>query len=265
MMTPRSKSVELRSALYEGAMTHHRLRPADHRFSYRMYYGLFDLDELPQLDERLRLFSHNSWNLFSLRDNKHGSDDGTPPREWIVQQLSDADYDFELGRVQLLAFPTVVGYVFNPISVWWCFDTDDNLRAVLHEVRNTFGDKHCYLSEVDPADPRQDFDKELHVSPFMDLEKSYSFQLTPPGDTVGVRIREDDVDGRLFTASFVGRRFDLSDRQLARVFVRYPMVTIKSVLAIHWQALKLWRKQVRFHSRPQPPADLVTIKKVTTP
>ena len=262
-MTVVAEPTKLRSGLYEGAMMHHRLRPRDHRFSYRMYYGLFDLDELPQLDRRLRLFSHNSWNVFSLRDDKHGSDAGTTPREWIEQQLSDAEYEFELGRVQLLALPTVVGYVFNPISVWWCFDTDERLRAVLHEVRNTFGDKHCYLSEVDPANPRQAFDKELHVSPFMDLEKSYSFSLTAPGDTVGVRIREDDTEGKLFTASFVGRRVEFTDGQLARLFVRYPLITLKSVFSIHWQALKLWRKRVRFHSRPQPPSDLVTIKKVS--
>ena len=263
-MTAVVEAEELRSGLYEGSMMHHRLRPSAHRFSYRMYYLLFDLDELPQLDRRLRLFSHNSRNVFSLRDTKHGSDDGTNPRDWIGQQLSEAAYGFELGRVQLLAFPAVMGFVFNPISVWWCFDTDDNLRAVLHEVRNTFGDKHCYLSEVDPSDPRQDFDKEMHVSPFMDLEKSYSFRLTAPGPTVGVRIREDDADGKLFTASFVGKRVELSDRELARVFVRYPLITLRSVLAIHWQAVKLWRKKVRFHSRPQPPADLVTIKKVTS-
>jgi DUF1365 family protein len=263
-MTVVAEPTKLRSGLYEGAMTHHRLRPRDHRFSYRMYYGLFDLDELPQLDRRLRLFSHNSWNAFSLRDDKHGSDDGTTPREWIGQQLADAEYGFELGRVQVLAFPAVVGYVFNPISVWWCFDTDDKLRAVLHEVRNTFGDKHCYLSEVDPTDPRQSFDKELHVSPFMDLEKSYSFTLTAPGDTVGVRIREDDKEGKLFTASFVGRRVEFTDRNLARLFVRYPLITLKSVFAIHWHALQLWRKKIRFHRRPQPPADLVTIKKVTS-
>ncbi|MFT7475318.1 MAG: DUF1365 family protein [Verrucomicrobiales bacterium] len=263
-MTVVAEQTTHRSGLYEGSMSHHRLRPSDHRFSYRMYYGLFDLDELPELDRQLRLFSHNSRNIFSLRDTTHGSDDGTGLRDWIEKQLADAEYEFELGRVQLLAFPTVAGYVFNPISIWWCFDTDGSLRAVLHEVRNTFGDKHSYLSEVDPEAPRQVFDKELHVSPFMDLDKTYSFRLSAPDETVGVWIREDDQEGKLFTASFVGRRVEFTDRQLARMFVRYPLITLKSVLSIHWQAIKLWRKKVRFHSRPQPPTDPVTIQKVVS-
>jgi DUF1365 family protein len=260
-MTRSIGDTAFRSGLYEGSMAHHRLRPSDHRFSYRMYYALVDLDELPQLDRELRLFSHNSRNLFSLRDTTHGSDDGSELKDWIATQLVDADYGFDLGRVQLLAFPTVAGHVFNPISIWWCFDTDGQLRAVLHEVRNTFGDKHSYLSEVDPNAPRQEFDKELHVSPFMDLDKTYSFRLSAPDETVGVWIREDDVEGKLFTASFVGRRVEFTDRQLARLFVRYPLITLRSVFSIHWHAIKLWRKKVRFHSRPQPPTDLVTMKK----
>lgn len=246
-------------------MMHRRLRPTEHRFSYRMYYALFDLDELDELEHRCRLFSHNRLNMFSLRDTTHGADDGTPLRTWIEAQLTEADYGFELGRVRLLAFPTVVGHVFNPISVWWCFDTDDTLRAVLHEVRNTFGDKHSYLSAVDPTELRQAFDKELHVSPFMDLDKRYSFTLTPPGDSVAVRIREDDDDGMFFTASFTGQRAEFTDRELARLFVRYPLITLKSVLSIHWQAVHLWRKKIRFHRRPEPPNDLVTITKATSP
>lgn len=247
------------SAIYEGTVVHARLSPTAHRFRYRVFYLLFDLDELPMLDRRLRWFSHNRFNAMALHDRDHGSDDGRPLKEWIAGTLEAAGFDFELGRVEVLAFPRILGYVFNPISVWYCRDTEGVVRAVLHEVRNTFGDKHCYVGAVDADDATQTFDKRLHVSPFMDMDKRYDFSLTTPGNAVAVRIRESDGSGEeMFRAAFTGRRRELDDRTLLAMFVKYPLVTLKAIGAIHFEAIRLWMKRVPFFRRPAPPVDPVT-------
>lgn len=248
------------SAIYEGTVVHARLSPSVHRFRYRVYYMLWDLDEIQRLDRDLRWFSHNRFNLLSLHDVDHGADDGRPLRDWIAATVEEAGVTFDLGRVELLAFPRVLGYVFNPISVWYCHDTDGALRAVLHEVRNTFGDKHCYISEVNQTTPTQTFAKRLHVSPFMSMDKRYDFSLTPPGSAVAIRIRESNSSGdEMFRAAFTGRRRDLDDRTLLGMFVRYPLVTLKAISAIHFEAVRLWLKRVPFFRRPQPPAETLTV------
>lgn len=250
----------MNSAIYEGTVVHARLSPTTHRFTYRVYYMLFDLDELDDLDRRLRWFSHNRFNALSLHDTDHGADDGRSLKEWIATTLEESGFDFELGRVEMLAFPRILGYVFNPISVWYCRDTDGVVRAVLHEVRNTFGDKHCYLSAVDATNPTQTFGKRLHVSPFMDMEKRYDFSLTMPESAVGIRIRESDAAGdEMFRAAFTGRRRELDDRSLLTMFVKYPLVTVKTIAAIHFEAIRLWVKRVPFFRRPTPPTEPVTV------
>lgn len=251
----------MHSAFYEGSVGHARLSPTEHRFRYRVFYMLFDLDELAELDRRLRWFSHNRFNAMALHDRDHGSDDGRPLKEWIAETLQKSGFDFELGRVEMLAFPRILGYVFNPISVWYCHDTDGVVRAVLHEVRNTFGDKHCYVSPIDPDDATQTFGKRLHVSPFMDMDKRYEFSLTLPDEAVAVRIRESDGAGaEMFRAAFTGRRRELDDRTLLSMFVRYPLVTLKAIGAIHFEAIRLWIKRVPFFRRPEPPVEAVTVE-----
>ena len=249
----------MRSALYAGSVTHTRLRPAPHHFRYRVYYGLFDLDELAALDERLTLFSFDRRNVFSLRTSDHGAGDGTDLRTWVEAQLDRAGIDLEGGRIQLLAFPRVLGYVFNPISIWYCFHRNGALRAVLHEVRNTFGDKHTYLVPIDGPDPGHEFDKELHVSPFMDMHSRYRFNLTVPGDRMTVSIHQEDASGPLFRAGLAGSRLAFTDRNLLRLFMTHPLVTLKAITAIHWQALRLWVKRVPFHRRPQPNPESVSV------
>lgn len=242
----------MRSVLYRGRTSHARLRPARHEFAYRVFYGLFDLDELPELSRRLRWFSFNRWNVFSLYSSDHGPDDGTLLREWAETRLDEAGVDIEGGRIQLLAFPRVLGYVFNPISVWYCYGPDNRLRAVMHEVRNTFGDKHTYVVPVDGTNLHHEFAKELHVSPFMDMDSSYRFAVTIPGEHISVGIKQSDANGPLFRASLRASRLAFTDRNLAKLFLSHPLVTIKATTAIHWEALRLWRKRVPFYRRPEP-------------
>lgn len=248
----------LNSALYVGRVGHTRLRPFHHSFEYRMYTLMVDLDELPRISRKLRLFSHNRLNLFGLADRDHGARDGTGLRTWIDRQLEDAGIDLAGGSVHLLSFPRVLGYTFDPLTIWYCYHTDGTLRAVLHEVKNTFGEQHGYLVPVS-GNLAHEFDKEFFVSPFMDMETSYAFAMNRPGDRLGIGITQSDESGELFRASMRGSRIELTDRNLVRVFLTHPLLTLKVIGAIHWQGFRLWRKGARYRRRPAPPPQPVSV------
>ncbi len=249
-----------RSRLYEGRVGHHRLRPTDREFSYRVYYLMFDLDELDELDRDLRFFSWNRFNMLSLRASDHGAADGSSLRAWADEQLARAGVQpDEVASVQLLAFPRVLGYVFNPLSVWYCRNAADELVAVIHEVRNTFGDKHAYVVPMADQPIAHEFPKAMHVSPLMPMEQTYRFGMNDPAGHLNVAIRQFDADGEIFRANLSASRVAVSDRALLRLFVTHPLVTLKSIVAIHYEAFRTWRQGVRFHRRPEPTADPVTV------
>lgn len=246
------------SALYVGKVGHTRLRPFRHGFEYRVYTLLLDLDELPEVSRSLRLFSHNRFNLFGLADRDHGARDGTGLRAWVNEQLDAAGVDLAGGPVRLLSFPRVLGYTFDPLTIWYCYHADGSLRAVLHEVKNTFGEQHTYLIRVD-EDLSHRFAKEFFVSPFMDMEATYAFAMSVPGERLSVGITQSDDDGDLLRASIRASRLQLSDRNLMRLFVTHPLLTLKVIAAIHWQGFRLWRKGAPYRRRPAPPPHPVTV------
>ncbi len=233
----------MRSALYESTVMHHRVRPFRHRFTYRVFSLLLDVDELPALGRRLRLFSHNRFNLFSFRDRDFGAGDGGPPRAWVER---------------------VLGYVFNPLSVYYVHDTSGVLRAILYEVTNTYRDRHSYLLPVEEgaATIRQQCDKNMYVSPFIGMEARYHFTLGVPGETLAVAIREQTPEGNVLFAALSGVRKPLTDGILLRMFVRHPLMTLKVIGGIHWEALKLWRKGARVFRHPAPPVTQVSGEQV---
>lgn len=243
----------MHSALYEATVMHHRVRPFRHRFTYRVFSLLLDLDEIGALGRKLRLFSHNRFNLFSFRDRDFG--DGGDTRAWVERLLTSKGHDFPVGRIQLLCFPRVLGYVFNPLSVYYIRDTHGVLRAVLYEVTNTYRDRHSYLLPVtgDGRIIRQECDKNLYVSPFIGMDARYHFKLSEPGDALAVAIREETPEGSVLFAALSGVRKPLSDGILARMFIRHPLMTLKVIGGIHWEALKLWRKGARVFRHPAPP------------
>jgi len=246
------------SAIYQGRVRHTRLVPFQHSFSYRVYYLLVDVDELSELDSELRLFSHNRHNLFSLHSSDHGPLDGSSLKSWAIDRFEKAGVDAQGSRVSLLAFPRVLGYVFNPLSIWYCHSSDGTLLGVMHEVRNTFGDSHVYVVGGRDAVERHDLVKEMHVSPFNGIDQDYHFELSDPAETLVVRIGQTGPTGRVFEAEMHLRRVALSDRALAIHFATHPLLTLKVMAAIHWQALRLWLKGGEFHRRPAPPPHRVT-------
>jgi len=208
---------------------------------------LIELDEIPELSKRLRLLRFNRGGLFSFHEKDHGDGGATPLRDWVERHLAEAGMPINGGRIAVLAYPRMLGYVFNPLSVFFCYDRDDRLVAILYEVANSYSERHTYVIPVeDDASIRQTADKVFYVSPFLPVAGQYEFSIESPGAKVGVSINLRDADGLLLRASFHGGRKSLTDFMLAGVFFRYPLMTFKVMAGIHWEALKLWRKGIRF-------------------
>lgn len=252
----------MKSALYAGAVVHQRFRPKRHRLRYRLVQGLFDLDELDVASNRLRLFSRNRFNLFAFHDRDYGDGSATPLRTQIEGHLRSAGLYPDGGAIRLLAMPRVLGHVFNPISVWFCHRRDGRLLAIIYEVTNTLRQRHSYLIPVaDGAAPliRQACAKQLYVSPFLDMDMHYDFTIRPPDDRISIVVEGKDAVGRLIAASFAGERRALDDRQLVAAFFAFPLVTLKTVAGIHWEALKLWIRGIAVRRAPPPPRSKISL------
>jgi DUF1365 family protein len=255
----------MNSAVYVGTVMHRRFLPTAHRFAYGVYYLWLDLGELEELDRTVAGFGHNRRAPFAFWDRDHGPRDGSPLRPWLDAYLREAGIDLEGGPVRILTMPRILGHAFNPISVWLGYGPAGDLRAVLYEVSNTFGQWHHHLAEVDALDPagnaRHMFDKELFVSPFIDQDATYEFRVRPPDERAALVVREHVPAGHVLTATFVATRRDLDRWALWRAFATHPMVTLKVIGGVHWEALRLWRKGAPFRRHGPAPQRLVTIER----
>lgn len=248
------------SALYPGRVTHRRLRPVAHRLEYKVFSLLIDVDEIGALDRRLKRFSYNRFNLYSIYDRDFGARDGRPIANYVRGVLRAADLSAD-GRIRALCYPRILGYVFNPLTVYFCEDRAGRLAAILYEVSNTFGGRHSYLIPVEgDADPvRQSAAKRFHVSPFMEMDMRYHFRISPPAATVAVAIRQTDAEGPVLNAAFLGERRTLSDAELMRCFRAYPLMTLKVIAGIHWEAARLIAKGLKLRKGARAPDGPVTV------
>jgi DUF1365 family protein len=233
------------SAIYVGVVLHQRFRPRRHRLRYRVFSLLLDIDELPQLGSHLRLFGYNRWSLVSFLDRDHGDGSGGKLRPWVETQMVAAGLAPDGGRITILCYPRILGYVFNPLTVYFCHGRQGGLVAILYEVSNRHGERHTYVIPVtDPfaATVHQTCRKQFYVSPFIPMNCTYRFQVLPPRERASVGIEEFDEVGPLLTATFSGRRRPLGDGALLRALAAYPLLTLKVTAGIHWEALRLLLK-----------------------
>jgi DUF1365 family protein len=239
------------SGLYRGVISHLRVRPKRHALRYRVFQLLIDLGEGPALGRTCRWFGWDRPALLSFRQSDHGDGSDTPLRAQIEERLRAARIEAG-GPIRILCMPRVLGYVFNPLSIYFCHRTDGGLAAIVYEVNNTFGGRHSYVLPVEgDGAVDQSCAKRLHVSPFMDMGLTYDFRIAAPDEWVqfGIHVRDDD--GLWLTAGFAGERRSFTDAELLKAWLAHPLLTIGVIAAIHWEALRIWLKGVKYRSGPK--------------
>lgn len=238
------------SALYIGEVTHRRMRPRVHALCYRIFQLYLDLDETPRLSSGSLVFGFNRPRLLSFYEADHGDGSATPLKAQIEARAQSAGFATG-GPVRVLCMPRVLGFVFNPISTWFVHAADGRLSCVLYEVNNTFGDRTIYALPpggdglIEHGTP-----KAMHVSPFMDMDHDYDFMLNEPGEHFSIAIHVRRGDQLWLTAAFSGTRRPFTDRALLGAWLAHPLLTLKVVAGIHWEALKIWRKGVGYRPKP---------------
>ena len=239
----------MNSCIYNGDVTHTRFKPVRHFLKYKTFSLLIDLDEINILDKSIGIFSYNKFNIFSFYDKDHGDRDGGNLKDWVISNLKKFQIKENITNIKLLCYPRILGYVFNPLSIFYCYEKD-KLVAIFYEVKNTFNEQHTYVFKIkNNEEIIQKCRKKFYVSPFMDMETFYNFKLLNPNDKLSVFIKQTDADGTILTATQTGDKKEFSFKQLAINFLKYPLMTIKIISSIHYEALLLWKKGAIYRKR----------------
>jgi uncharacterized protein len=251
---------------HEGVTTHVRYAPFERRFSFRLAQVMVDIDRVAETARGLKLLSHNRFNLFSFHDRDHGDRSGAALRPWAAARLREVGVDLGGGRIDLLCFPRMLGFVFNPISVFFGYDPAGALRGIIYEVNNTFGETHSYVAAVTPgASHAHESAKAFHVSPLFAVEGDYRFRIQTPGETFRLAVENVVAGARTHVAMLTTRARPLTDAWLAKIFVTMPLMTLQVVAGIHWHALKLFLRGARYHKRPPLPAEATSLAHASSP
>ena len=235
------------SAIYNGTVIHKRFKPKLHFFKYKVFSLLIDLTELNILDKNISFFSYNKFNLISFFDKDHGERDGTSLVEWVRKNLKANKIEHENIKIKLLCYPRILGYVFNPLSVFYVYDNKEELISILYEVKNTFGEQHTYIFKVENNNLLQHHcEKKFHVSPFIEMNCNYFFRILKPSEKISVIIDQYQLNEKILYASQDGTRTDFTSSELIKSYLKHPLMTFKIILAIHFEAFKLWTKGIKF-------------------
>ena len=239
----------MNSCIYNGEITHTRFKPIRHFLKYKTFSFFLDLDEIDKLHNSISIFSHNKFNIFSFYDTDHGFRDGSSLKDWVLINLKKLSTDLKVNKIKLLCYPRIFGYVFNPLSIFYCYE-DKKLKAIFYEVKNTFNEQHTYIFRIKgEGEINQKCKKKFYVSPFMDMHTHYNFKLLKPDEKLLVLIKQTDKDGTILTATQNGERKKFNLSQLIINFFIYPLMTIKIIGSIHFEALLLWKKGAIYRKR----------------
>ena len=239
----------MNSCIYNGEVNHTRFKPVKHFLNYKTFSLFIDLDEIEQLDKSISIFSHNKFNIFSFYNKDHGDRDGNCLKKWVISNLKKYKIEGNISKIKILCYPRIFGYVFNPLSIFYCYE-NDKLKSIFYEVKNTFNEQHTYIFKIkDGEEIKQKCKKKFYVSPFMDMETFYNFKLIDPSQRLSVMIKQTDAEGTVLTATQTGDKKEFNFKQLLINFFRYPLMTLKIISSIHFEALLLWKKGAIYRKR----------------
>jgi len=236
------------SYIYTGTVIHKRFKPKIQDFSYNVFSLLIDLSEIDLLHKTLKIFSYNKFNIISFFNKDHGPRDGSSLRNWVINNLKKNNIESNDVQIKLLCYPRIFGYVFNPLSVFYVYDKNSDLISILYEVKNTFGEQHTYIFKTKKEQNliQHMCKKKFHVSPFIEMNCIYFFRLLKPNNKISVIIDVQDPEGKILYASQDGIKSELNNNNLMESYLKHPLMTFKIIIAIHFEAFKLWTKGIQF-------------------
>ena len=239
----------MNSCIYNGIIKHQRFTPIKHSLNYNTFSLFVDLDEIESLTKNISIFSLNKFNIFSFYNVDHGARDGSLLKDWVLKNIKKFNISNNITKIKLLCYPRIFGYVFNPLSIFYCYENND-LRAIFYEVKNTFNEQHTYIFKINDNEKiEQKCKKKFYVSPFMDMETYYNFKLLDPKEKLSIFIKQTDGQETVLTATQTGDKKEFSFRQLLINFFKYPFMTIKIISSIHYEAFFLWKKGAVYRKR----------------
>lgn len=246
----------MNAEIYQGEVTHKRVSPVQHKLNYRVFSLMIDVDQLKQVSTRTKLFSVGRWNLFSLCQRDHGYKNDRSISDFAWDIVAQSNLSDRVKRIRMLFYPRILGFAFNPLTTYFCEDSTGEPVLMIYEVRNTFGENLTYVLAAGPKRNgayAHGTKKNFYVSPFNDVSGDYHFHIRSEDleKTVGVALK---VDGQpVLRTHFRGKATDLTDKALLHSFFAYPLMTMKIIFGIHWEALRLWRKGMTLTKRPPAP------------
>lgn len=252
--------------LWKGQTHHKRFVPFERAFIYEIALIDLDIDQLPQAGRMSWLFRVNKPGLFSFREHDHGPQDpAVSLREWAERQFASAGVDVRAGTIRLVTFARHFFYKFAPISLWYGYASDGGLAGIIYEVRNTFGERHCYVAATNGARSVHSAPKSFHVSPFFDVSGQYRFTLREPAATLDVVVENIKDGERSHLANIKARMQEATTANLMKLALTNPLSSLGVTFAIHWQALLLWTRGAKYHSKPTKPDHIATVAASDTP
>ena len=246
------------SAIYKGSVIHRRYEPVRHQFSYNVFMVFLDLDELSTLFDSYWFWSVGRYNIAQFKRSDHLGDPANDLKQEVYKLVEEKTGHRLEGPVRLLTHLRYWGYCFNPVSFYYCYDaTGSRIEAIVAEVNNTpWNEQHTYILTASQNLASHEyqhfvFDKDFHVSPLMSMDMIYDWRLSAPNEKISVHMKNIHQNRKVFSASLCLNREEITGRNLARILIQHPFMTGKIIIAIHWQALKIWLKGATFHVHPK--------------